>query len=141
VVEALASTRTATVGGKSAGAWSAGIALALVLPLLGASRRARGARWSLANTGTGSGMKKKPCIKSIENLTADEARAYIAFCDGDDLNAAWMLASDRNRLDGSPAAPDDAEVHHALFLLCRARGLEAPSFDEMRVRLRARVAA
>lgn len=86
-------------------------------------------------------MKKKPCIRSIETVTADEARAYIAFCDGDELNAAWVLASDRNRLDGSPGAPDDAEVHHALFLLCRARGLEAPSFDEMRVRLRARVAA
>jgi hypothetical protein len=38
-------------------------------------------------------------------------------------------------------APDDAEVHHAMFLLRRARGLDAPSFDSMRVQLRRRVAA
>ena len=37
--------------------------------------------------------------------------------------------------------PDDAEVHHAYFLLCRARGMLPPSFDEMRVELRRRVAA
>jgi hypothetical protein len=52
-----------------------------------------------------------------------------------------LLATDRNKLDGSHGEPDDAEVHHALFLLCRARGKDAPSYDEMRVELRRRVAA
>jgi hypothetical protein len=33
------------------------------------------------------------------------------------------------------------EIHHALFLLRRARGLDAPSFDLMRVQLRRRHAA
>jgi hypothetical protein len=52
-----------------------------------------------------------------------------------------VLAVDRNRLDGSLAAPDEADVHHALYLLCRALGRLAPSFDEMRVELRRLTAA
>ncbi len=85
--------------------------------------------------------KRKPSIKSLETITLDEAIAYLDHASGDELSAANALAWDRNRLDGSVAAPDDAEVHHALFLLCRARGRHAPSFDEMRVELRRRVAA
>jgi hypothetical protein len=86
-------------------------------------------------------MKRKPSIKSLETVSLDEAIAYLDHAGGDELNAAYALAWDRNKLDGSLAAPDDAEVHHALFLLCRARGKHAPSFDEMRVELRRRVAA
>ena len=86
-------------------------------------------------------MRRKPSIRSLDTVTLEEAVAYLEWCSGDELDAAFALATDRNRLDGSVAAPDDAEVHHALFLLCRARGLEAPSFDEMRVELRRRVAA
>jgi len=86
-------------------------------------------------------MKKKPSIKSLETVTPEEANAYLEHAGGDELNAAYALAWDRNKLDGSIAAPDEAEVHHALFLLCRARGKHAPSFDEMRVELRRRVAA
>ena len=86
-------------------------------------------------------MKRKPSIKSLETVTLEEAKAYLEWCRGDEIAAAYALATDRNRLDGSTAAPDDAEVHHALFLLCRARGLEAPSFDATRVELRRRVAA
>ncbi|HEY1691934.1 MAG TPA: hypothetical protein VGG39_07220 [Polyangiaceae bacterium] len=86
-------------------------------------------------------MRKKPSIKSLANVSAEEAQAYLDHADGDELTAAYTLACDRNRLDGSIAPPDDAEVHHALFLLCRARGKLAPSFDEMRVELRRRVAA
>ena len=86
-------------------------------------------------------MKRKPSIKCLETVTLDEAKAYLEWCRGNELDAAFSLACDRNRLDGSAAAPDDAEVHHALFLLCRARGLEAPSFDQLRVELRRRVAA
>ncbi len=74
-------------------------------------------------------------------MSAEEAMAYLEHTKGDELNAAYALACDRNRLDGSIAPPDEAEVHHALFLLCRARGKLAPSFDEMRVELRRRVAA
>jgi hypothetical protein len=86
-------------------------------------------------------MKRKPSIKSLENVSLDEAVAYLDHSSGDELNAAYALAVDRARLDGSPGAPDDFEVHHALFLLCRARGKHPPSFDEMRVELRRRIAA
>jgi hypothetical protein len=129
-----------------AGASSAGIAFALVFPLLGASRRARRSTGDELphGSGKGNGMKRKPSIKCLETVTLDEAKAYLEWCRGNELDAAFALASDRNRLDGasdSGAAPDDAEVHHALFLLCRARGLEAPSFDQLRVDMRRRVAA
>jgi hypothetical protein len=86
-------------------------------------------------------MKRKPTIKSLDAVSLEEARAYLEDSGGDELDAAYALACDRNRLDGSLAAPDEAEVHHALFLLCRARGKHPPSFDEMRVELRRRAAA
>jgi len=86
-------------------------------------------------------MKRKPSIRSLEVLSLDEAVAYLDHAGGDELSAAYALAWDRNRLDGSIAAPDDAEVHHALFLLRRTRGKHPPSFDEMRVELRRRAAA
>ncbi len=74
-------------------------------------------------------------------MSLEEAMAYLDYARGDELSAAHALAWDRNRLDGSIAPPDDAEVHHALFLLSRARGLPPTSFDEMRVELRRRTAA
>lgn len=80
-------------------------------------------------------------IASVETVTLEEALAYLDSAEGDELVAAYALAKDRNLLDGSQAEPDDAEVHHALFLLRRARGLNAPSFDLMRVQLRRLVAA
>ncbi len=80
-------------------------------------------------------------ITSLEPLTLDEALAYLDTAEGSELTAAYALAADRNHLDGVEREPDDAEVHHALFLLRRARGLEAPSFDLMRVQLRSLVAA
>jgi hypothetical protein len=86
-------------------------------------------------------MKRKPSIRSLETVTLEEARAYLEYAAGDEIDAAYALAIDRNRLDGSQAGPDEAEVHHALFLLCRVRGKTSPSFDEVRVELRRRVAA
>ena len=139
--------RNSAVGDGDVGAWSAGIALALVYPLVRRTRRANGQPTKtgavLPPTGGGEGadMRKKPSIKSLETVSSEEAMAYLEHANGDELNAAYALACDRNRLDGSIAPPDDAEVHHALFLLCRARGKLAPSFDEMRVELRRRVAA
>jgi len=127
--------------GTGAGASSAGIALALVYPLVRRVQRSTGMQ-AVGSGGKGADMKqRKPSIKSLETVTLEEAQAYIAFAGGDELDAACTLAWDRNRLDGSLAAPDDAEVHHALFLLCRVLGKHAPSFDEMRVELRRRVAA
>ena len=82
-----------------------------------------------------------PIITSLESLSLEEALVYLDSAEGDELEAAYALAKDRNQLDGSRNEPDDAEVHHALFLLRRARGLTAPSFDLMRVQLRQRVAA
>ena len=89
----------------------------------------------------GNEMKRKPSIKSLETVTCEEAQAYLDYARGDELSAAYALACDRNRLDGSIAPPDDTEVHHAFFLLCRARGKLAPSFDQMRFELRRRAAA
>ncbi len=84
---------------------------------------------------------KRPNLRSLENVTLEESLAYIDAANGDELGAAFSLAKDRNRLDGTNNVPDDTEVHHALFLLRRARGMEAPSFDLMRVQLRRRIAA
>ncbi len=86
-------------------------------------------------------MKRKPTIRSLETVSLEEAHAYLDYANGDELSAAYELALDRNRLDGSAFPPDDAEVHHAYFLLSRARGLLPPSFDAMRVELRRRAAA
>jgi hypothetical protein len=122
-------------------AFNAGIALALVYPLVRRSHRVARPLLPHANGNEGTGMKRKPSIQSLESLSLDEAIAYLDHAGGDELSAAYALALDRARLDGSHAAPDDAEVHHALFLSCRARGKLAPSFDEMRVELRRRVAA
>lgn len=80
-------------------------------------------------------------IESLETVSLEDALAYLDTAEGDELEAAFALAKDRNLLDGSKSEPDEAEVHHALFLLRRARGLTAPSFDLMRVQLRQRVAA
>jgi len=82
-----------------------------------------------------------PIITSLESLTLEEALAYLDSAEGDELSAACSLARDRNLLDGDRDEPDEAEVHHALFLLRRARGLDAPSFDLMRVQLRRLIAA
>ncbi|HWL87514.1 MAG TPA: hypothetical protein VNO21_17035 [Polyangiaceae bacterium] len=83
---------------------------------------------------------KIPTISTIDTLTLDEARAYLDAAHGDELEAAVALATDRNELDGSGSTlPDEAEVHHAFFLLRRARQMEAPSFDTMRVELKKRM--
>lgn len=80
-------------------------------------------------------------ITSLESVSLEQALAYLDSAEGDELSAAFSLAKDRNLLDGDRDEPDEAEVHHALFLLRRARGLNAPSFDLMRVQLRRLVAA
>lgn len=87
------------------------------------------------------GSRMTPIIASIESVSLEEALAYLESAEGDELVAAYSLAKDRNLLEGNVSEPDDAEVHHALFLLRRARGLNAPSFDLMRVQLRRLVAA
>ena len=128
--------------GRESSDFSAGVALALVYPLVWRARLAEAGSLVAQSSGNeGASMKRKPSIKSLENLSLDEAVAYLDHSSGDELNAAYALAVDRARLDGSHGAPDDAEVHHALFLLCRARGKHPPSFDEMRVELRRRIAA
>ena len=80
-------------------------------------------------------------IASVDTISLNDALAYLDFADGDELEAAYALSGDRNLLDGGDEEPDEAEVHHALYLLRRARGLTAPSFDLMRIQLRQRVAA
>lgn len=87
------------------------------------------------------GNRMTPIIASLESVSLEEALAYLESAEGDELVAAYSLAKDRNVLEGNEVEPDDAEVHHALFLLRRARGLNAPSFDLMRVQLRRLVAA
>jgi hypothetical protein len=131
---------------KDAGAYNAGMALALVYPWVGRARAKKhappGVEPSAQGAGEGTGcMQRKPSIKSLETVSREEALAYLEYAGGDELIAAYALARDRNRLDGSLLAPDDAEVHHALFLLCRAGGKHAPSFDQMRFELRRRQVA
>ena len=82
----------------------------------------------------------KPTLQELTTVTEEEARAYLEASGGDEIAAALAIAVDRNALAGEPAAPDDAETHHALFLLRRALGLAAPSFDSTRVLLKARAA-
>ena len=135
-----ASARACVTNAKFDAAWNAGMAFATLFPLLDAARRANGHVRSHDGK-KGNRMKRKPSIRSLETLTVEEASAYLDWCSGDELNAAFALATDRNRLDGTQAAPDDAEVHHALFLLCHARGMDTPSFDDIRVELRRRLAA
>jgi hypothetical protein len=89
----------------------------------------------------GDWMARNPVLRSLATVSLEEALAYLDAADGDELTAADNLARDRNRMEGSTMAPDDMEIHHALFLLRRARGLDAPSFDLMRVQLRRRQAA
>ena len=81
-----------------------------------------------------------PIITSLEALTLEQALAYLDSAEGDEFSAVFVFAEDRNLLAGDTDEPDEAEVHHALFLLRRARGLNAPSFDLMRVQLRRLVA-
>ena len=83
---------------------------------------------------------RTPMLSDLKSFTPELARAYMMAAKGDELAAAIALATDRNKLDGSSSPPDDAEVHHALFLLRRAQGLPAPSFDSLRVALRQRAA-
>jgi hypothetical protein len=83
---------------------------------------------------------RNPGVTSLDTVTLEEALSYLDAANGDELGAAFTLAQDRNRLDGSATAPDETEVHHALFLLRRVRGLDAPSFDLMRIQLRRRAA-
>jgi hypothetical protein len=93
-------------------------------------------------------MAHRPLLSDLKSFTPELARAYLAAAKGDELAAAIALAHDRNVLDAvakgrsraDAATPDDAEVHHALFLLRRAQGLPAPSFDALRVLLRQRAA-
>ncbi len=80
-------------------------------------------------------------VHDLGPLTLEQARAYLRLADGDAVAAALALASDRNRLEALERAPDEVEVHHALFLLRRADGLDAPSFDDLHVALRARARA
>ena len=81
-------------------------------------------------------------VRKLETLTLEESLQYLDATQGDELRAAQSLALDRSYLAGdSMNEPDETEVHHALFLLRRARGLAAPSFDTMRFQLRRRFAA
>jgi hypothetical protein len=80
-------------------------------------------------------------IHSLESVSIAEAEAYLDLAKGDEITAAYQLAVDRNELDGSAEPPDETEVHHALFLIRRALGLVAPSYDDTCFQLRRRVAA
>ncbi len=80
-------------------------------------------------------------IHTLESVSIAEAEAYLDLAKGDEIAAAYQLAVDRNELDGSSEPPDETEVHHALFLLRRAQGLVAPSYDDTRFQLRQRQAA
>lgn len=75
-------------------------------------------------------------LRSLATVTVDEARVYLETSRGDEIVAAIAVAIDRNVLAGTDGQPDDQDVHHALFLLRRAQGLGAPSFDDVRAALK-----
>lgn len=79
---------------------------------------------------------KRPIVSSLGDITLEQAGVYMRLSRNDEVAAAMALALDRNLLEGLDKLPDATEVHHALFLLRRARGMEAPSFDDLRVSLR-----
>src|SRR5579872_4316988 len=76
---------------------------------------------------------ERPMLSDLKHLSAEQARAYLKVAKNDELAAALALAHDRNALDRSLSgstrhhAPDETEIHHALFLLRRALGMPAPS--------------
>ena len=74
-------------------------------------------------------------VGTLSTVTLEEALAYLDYAEGDELRAALELAQDRNLLDGCDPHPDHADVHHALFMLRKARGLAPPSFDQTRSQL------
>ena len=69
-------------------------------------------------------------------FSATEAMGYMDRANGDELDAALTVARERSAEVGSES--DLIDVHHALFIIRRALGESAPSYDEMRVRLRER---
>lgn len=75
-------------------------------------------------------------LRSLAAVTVDEARAYLEASRNDEIVAAIAVAVDRNVLAGTEGQPDAQDVHHALFLLRRAQGLGAPSFDDVRAALK-----
>ena len=77
-------------------------------------------------------------IRDVDSLSETEALQYLAACDGDEVSAATRLAADRCKLARVASPPDEADVHHAMFLLRKARGLPSQSFDNLRIELRAR---
>ena len=86
-------------------------------------------------------VRQGPRVRSLQTVTLPEAELYLQASRDDELAAALAIARDRAELAGSPTDPDEVEVHHSLFLLRRALGLAAPSFDTLHVRLRQREAA
>lgn len=80
-------------------------------------------------------------LEKLERVTEEEAKAYLALAKGDEIEAAVLLAIDRNLLAGDDEEPDEQEIHHALFMLRRAFGRDAPSFDSLRIALKNRTAA
>jgi hypothetical protein len=80
-------------------------------------------------------------LQNLSLISLETAHEYLEAANHDELEAAVLLATDRNLLAGFDEEPDEQEIHHALFLLRRVRGLEAPSFDALRIALRKRTAA
>jgi hypothetical protein len=75
-------------------------------------------------------------VSNLHGVSLTEAKAYLARAKGDEVIAAFDLACDRVVLEGDTREPDSTEVHHALFLIRRATGKTAPSYDELRLSLR-----
>jgi hypothetical protein len=75
-------------------------------------------------------------VNSLHSVSPSEANEYLTKARGDEVIAAFDLACDRLLLEGDNCEPDSTEVHHALFLLRRAVGKSAPSYDQLRLSLR-----
>ncbi len=87
--------------GEAPGGWSAGAALALVYSLFrrmrSFERKHSGTEVGLPLTSGGEGagrMTRKPTVKSLQNVSLEEATAYLDYFAGDELDAAYALAWD-----------------------------------------------
>ena len=45
-------------------------------------------------------MMSKMAIRCLDSVSAEEATAYLVAANGDEIEAAYQLATDRNQLDG-----------------------------------------
>ena len=98
---------------------SAGVALALLVPLLRRAPQAgHGGRSSRRQRSSeGAGHEEKAERPEPRAVSLEEARAYLEHAGGDGSRQRTPLPGTETAWMARMLAPDDAEIHHALFCL------------------------